>query len=508
MAILDAYGRPIRLQRLTERLAEAGLTGVRQIWHGSTASGLTPQRLASILSACDQGDLREFLTLAEEMEERDPHYMSVLGTRKRVVSGVTPIVKPGGDDAQSKKIAEAVRTELAEHEGLPDLIEDMLDALGKSYSVVEIDWDRSARLWTPGEFIYCDPRHFTFDRATGREIRLLDETAPVDGLPLEPAKFITHRSRIKSGLTFRGGLARVVAFSWMCKAYTLKDWIAFIETYGLPLRLGRYGPEATAEDVRKLFQAVANIGTDAAAVLPKSMEIDFENGPTATGTAIFESFARWADEQVSKAVLGQTMTADSGSSEAQAKVHNEVRHDIAASDARAVTGTLNRDLVRPFVDLNFGVQAVYPRLVFTVDEPEDAKAKVEGAVSLAGIGVKFKATELRQTLGYTDPAEGDEVVGGLASQPPAAAPGKLALNREAPRAPDIEEIAADMLEDWQELADGLQDAVGTAVDGATSYEDLLARLPEALRHMPTGLAVETLVKGMFKARVVGDQVDG
>lgn len=507
MALLDAYGRPIRTQTLTKRLAEPGLTGIRQIWSGSTASGLTPQRLASILRACDQGDLTEFLTLAEEMEERDPHYLSVLGTRKRVISGITPTVKPGGDDARSKEIAEAVQAHIADSEAFPDLVEDLLDSLGKSFAVVELDWARGSRLWTFNGFMHRDARHFVFDRETGTEIRMLDEADPVDGVRLEPAKFAVHRSRIKSGLTYRGGLARVVAFSWMCKQYTLKDWIAFIETYGLPLRLGRYGPEATADDVRKLFQAVANIGTDAAAVLPRSMEIDFENGPTATGDKLFETFARWTDEQISKAVLGQTMTADSGSSEAQAKVHNEVRHDIAVSDARAVSGTINRDIVRPFVDLNFGVQQVYPRLILTIDEPEDVKAKIEGAVSLAGIGVTFKASELRRKLGFSDPEEGDEVVGGSAAM---VAPGQsdsLALNRAGLDKDDLSDVEDEIAEDWQELADGLMAAIASVMDRAASYEDAIRLLPEALAHMPTGLAVDTLVKGMFKARALGDSRD-
>ena len=510
MALLDAYGRPIRTQALTQRLAEPGLTGIRQIWAGTAASGLTPQRLATILRACDQGDLTECLTLAEEMEERDPHYLSVLGTRKRVISGIAPSVEPGGEDARAKEIAEAVQAHIADHEGFPDLIEDLLDALGKSFSVVELDWARGSRLWSFNGFIHRDPRHFVFDREAGVEVRMLDEAEPVDGVALAPAKFAVHRSRIKSGLTYRGGLARVVAFAWMCKQYTLKDWIAFIETYGLPLRLGRYGPEATAEDVRKLFQAVANIGTDAAAVLPRSMEIDFENGPNATGDKLFETFARWTDEQISKAVLGQTMTADSGSSEAQAKVHNDVRHDIAVSDARAVTGTINRDIVRPFVDLNFGVQAVYPRLVLEVDEPEDVKAKIESAVSLAGIGVTFKASELRRKLGFSDPEDGDEVVGGAPAAPanPGDPKNRLALNRSGAGGDDLDEIEADMLGDWQELADDLQGAIATVMDGATSYEDVLKRLPEALAHMPTGLAVETLVKGLFQARALGDVRDG
>lgn len=512
MPILDAYGRPIQTTKLVQRLAEPGLTGIRQIWAGSAASGLTPQKLASILRACDQGEIHDFLTLAEEMEERDPHYLSVLGTRKRVVSGITPVIQAAGEDARSKEIAEAVEREIAQHEGFSDLIEDMLDALGKSFSVVEIDWAYGAPHWSINEFILRDPRHFVFDRATGRELRLLGDDAPVEGSELEPGKFIVHRSRIKSGLTYRGGLARVVAFGWMCKQYALKDWIAFIETYGLPLRLGRYGPEATPDDVRKLFQAVANIGTDAAAVLPLNMQIDFENGPAANGDKLFETFARWVDEQISKAVLGQTMTADSGSSEAQAKVHNDVRHDIAVSDARAVTGTINRDIVKPFVDLNFGLQKAYPRLILSIEEPEDAKAKIDAAVSLAGIGVKFKATELRQKLGFSDPEDGDETVGGNAeATPPAAVPpakNRLALNRAKAEVDDLGEIEDEMLADWQELADGLQAAVGSAVEGAETYEEVLAKLPEVLRLMPTGLAVETLVKGMFKARVIGDQVDG
>ena len=267
MALLDQYGRPVRLQKLTEPLAEGGMTGIRQTWAGSAASGLTPVKLASILRSCDQGELREFLILAEEMEERDPHYFSVLGTRKRAISGIMPQVEPASDSARDVEIAEAVREEIAEHPGFADLVEDLLDALGKGFSVVEIDWARSASRWTPERFDHRDPRFFTFDRETRRELRLLDEAGPVEGVALEPFKFITHRARMKSGLTYRGGLARVVAFGWMCKAYTFKDWMSFIETYGLPLRIGRYDANATKEDVAKLYQAVANIGTDAAAFI-------------------------------------------------------------------------------------------------------------------------------------------------------------------------------------------------------------------------------------------------
>ena len=118
----------------------------------------------------------------------------------------------------------------------------MLDALGKGFSQVELDWGRGKKSWWIEEFIRRDPRFFTFDRDTGQEVRLLDEEDLVNGVELKPFKWISHKAKLKSGLPIRGGLARLVAFGWICKSYTVKDWTAFIETYGLPLRLGRYGP--------------------------------------------------------------------------------------------------------------------------------------------------------------------------------------------------------------------------------------------------------------------------
>lgn len=510
--LLDAYGRPVETAKLTKMLAEPGTIGIRQVWSPSVASGLTPRRLAGILLACDQGDLDNFLVLAQEMEERDLHYFSVLGTRKRVISGVVPKVVATGESATETAIAEAVQAEIADHPGFSDLVESLLDALGKSFSVVEIEWKTDARRWGIAQFIHRDPRFFVFDKDRRQEIRLKTDVASWDGEALPPFKFLTHRVALKSGLTFRGGLARMVAFGWMCKQYTLKDWMAFIETYGLPMRLGRYGPEATAEDVRKLFQAVASIGSDAAAILPRSMEIDFQEPNRVSGDQVFENLARYIDEQVSKGVLGQTMTSDNGSSQSQATVHDGVRHDIAAADARAVSATINRDLVRPFVDLNFGVQKVYPRIVIEVPEPEDTKLLIDGAVALMGAGVKFKATELRGKLGFSDPEEGDEVVGGapVATPPPPAsnslAPNRVALNRQ--EGEDLlDETLADMLGDWEEVAGGMEAAIAGAIDGADSYEAVLERLPEALRQMPTAVLIDTLVKGMFKARAVGDAQD-
>ena len=70
-------------------------------------------------------------------------------------------------------------------------------------------------------------------------------------------------------------IARAAGWSYLFKNYVLKDWVTFTEVFGQPLRLGKYGTGATEADKQALLTAVANIGTDAAAIIPESMVIEF-----------------------------------------------------------------------------------------------------------------------------------------------------------------------------------------------------------------------------------------
>ncbi|MEH6737446.1 MAG: DUF935 domain-containing protein [Sulfitobacter sp.] len=508
--VRDAWDRVVNPKDVLEEQASGGMTGVRQSWAESVASGLTPQGLAGILRDCDNGNIDAFMTLAEEMEERDPHYASVLGQRKRAISGIAPTVKPFSEDPFDVEIAKWVEENICTHDGFADLIEDMMDAVGKGFSVVETDWETDADAWLPRSFKDRSQRFFQFDKETGRKIRLRDEADLIDGVELQPFRFIVHKAKLKTGQPFRGGMARVVAFSWMCKAYTVKDWMAFVETYGLPLRLGRYDQAATVKDVSALFRAVANIGTDAAAVLPKHMDIEFVQNTSGGGSQpIFENLARYVDEQISKAVLGQTMTTDNGSSNAQANVHNEVRHDVAGADARGITGTLNRDLVVPAVLFNFGPVKGFPKILITVEEPEDIKIKVDAVVALSKAGVTFKATEARAIVRMGDPDKDDEVFGGAVAvpEPKTAKTIHLAKSGAGEDSDTVDEIRRDMLSDWEPVADELLDPFKKAIEGADSYEAAIAAL-DAIDAFPSSKLINQLVAASFVARIAGDVEDG
>lgn len=493
MAILDQYGSPIDKTVLDKEIARPSMTGVRSIWNnGYVTGGLTPQRLAALLRDATEGNADAQLTLAEEMEEKDLHYASVLGTRKRAVARLPIVVEAASDDPKDVKLADEIRELFKTRRlGTKGMIEESLDALGKGYSAVEIMWDKSRQPWKPGRFEWRDPRFFQFDRETMRELRLKDEADLTNGIPLPPYKFIIHKPRLKCGIPIRGGLARLAAWTYIFKNYTIKDMAAFCEVFGMPLRLGKYRPGETEDNISILRAAVANLGSDAAAVIPEGMMIEFiETAQARGGEVLFISVADWFDKQMSKAILGQTMTADDGSSNSQAKVHNEVREDIRDADSEQLAETLERDLVIPYIDLNHGPQERYPSIYLREPDQTDIPVMSEALAKLVPLGLRVEASEVRDKLGFSDPAKDAECLGQSAPVPPT--PPKVPAKNHA-QALNSEQVAPES--DAADLLEGrLQDKAMAETDkwleqlrqlvmSATDMEDLRDRIIELYGQM-------------------------
>ena len=508
MALLDANGQPIRLADLKTEVATPSLTGVRQLWQDSIARGLTPARLTHVLESAAQGSADDYLTLALEMEERDPHYAAVLAVRKHAVAGLPVKVEAAAESGAPVAQADAVRGLVSRPE-FYGLLHDLLDALGKGYAVAEIVWDTRGRQWLPAAYRYRDPRWFMYDTATQAELRLRDNADPVNGLALAPYKFIVHQPQLRAGLAIRGGLARLVAFGWICKAYAMKDWLAYAEVFGMPLRLGRYGPGASAEDVAVLRRAVCSIGSDAAAVLPESMKIEFQKAAEAGGGGdLFQKLCEYLDRQTSKAVLGQTMTTDAqsaGLGSGQAQVQNEVRAELIRSDARLLAETVNRDLVRPFIDLNFGPQAVYPRVSLTLKEPEDLKLDAEVLAKLVPLGLKVGMAEVRDHFGWGDPDAQEELLG--APQATALAHTRrkaaVALNAASAAVDTPEQQTAVLAGTAEPALAELTAAIAAIVEESQSFEELRDKLTAAYPQLPEARLADLIGDALTAAHLAG-----
>jgi len=403
---------------LQKEVAAPSLTGIRTVWDATVAGGLTPFKLASLLQGAASGDANDYLTLAEEMEERDLHYRCEMSKRKLAVAALPVTVEAASDDAGDQVLADEIRA-LTKRPGFRGLLKDLLDSIGKGYSVCEIVWERGAK-WQPTRYEWRDPRFFTFDRVSRRQVRLLDEENMMEGIELAPYKFVCHVPHLKTGIPIRGGIARVAAWAYLCKNYTVKDWLAYAEVFGMPLRVGKYQPGADKDDIAILKSAVANLGSDAAAVIPESMLIEFvESAKSSGGHELYNKLADWLDAQVSRGILGQTATTVGtpgklGGDDAQ----SEVREDIRDDDALQLAETLNRDLIRPFIDLNFGVQERYPELILRAVEQDDLTLLTLALEKLVPLGLQVEQSVVRDKLGLPDPEEGAECLGNHNPEPP------------------------------------------------------------------------------------------
>ena len=470
---------------LQQEVAAASVTGVRRAWNDdSIARGLNPTKLANILAAANQGDIYDYLTLAEEMEEREPHYGSVLRTRKLAIEGLDRHVEPADDSEQSKKIADDINN-LVQAAEFDDLISALVDGLGKGFAASEVMWSG----FKPTRYVWRDPRYFRFADDDAYTLRLCNEDGTA-GPHLPAYKFVVHQPKLKAGVPIRGGLARMAALSYMCKTYALTDWMAFCEVFGMPIRVGKYGNGASEADKAVLKRAVANIGTDAAAIIPESMQVEFITAVNSTGgESLFENLANWLDKQISKAVLGQTMTADDGSSNAQSQVHNEVRIDLLKADAKQLAATVNQQLIKPYIDFNYGVQEVYPKFVLYVPEAEDIAGLVDGLAKLIPLGLKVPQNFVRDKLGIPDPQDDDELLVAPSPQgmgatefnratPPSAQTElSKALNNEQDRLHDIDED--DEMDGFINVTEQSIKALVSQLQAATSFDEMLSMLNDA-----------------------------
>ena len=526
--LLDQFGEPIppgAIETLRAEISATSAIAGRPPFSGHLAFGMDPGRMGAVLRAADNGNTLEWMILAEEIEELFAHYGAVLGKRRRQVVQLPITVKAADGDTAAETTAFEIHANFVrdwiETDVLQDALFDVTDAIGKGFSVSEITWQTEPGCVRPEALLYRPPRFFELSWVDGSTVWLRDDAG---FQPLTPHKFLVHRHPSKSGLIARSGLTRAVAFLFLYSSYTLKDWAIFCQGYGLPLRLGRYGPEASEDDKRVLWRAVASVAGDVAAIIPKSMEVEFVKGEShAAGTDLFLKRADWLNREVSKIVLGGTAGTDAiAGGHAVGKEHHQVEQDVERFDGRLLSTSCTRQLVQPMIAFTFGPQRAYPSIVIGQPEQVPLRDFIDAVTDLGPQGLRVRAQDVYDRLAIQAPSPEDDVVGGQAPQPvtvpPIPAPPVQLLDdasgharrgalltslvaRMAEKPPEVVERLSDRLQmDASGALAGMTEDVRRAFDQATSQQDLVHRLStlqlpqEAFAHaMQQAMAVAYLL---------------
>ena len=88
-------------------------------------------------------------------------------------------------------------------------------------------------------------------------------------------------------------------------------------------------------------------------VVPEGTTIDIKESSRGDAYNVYDKRIDRANSEMSKGVVGQTMTVDDGSSKSQSETHLEVFENLCAADAKLIAYVINDDLIPKMIRLGF-----------------------------------------------------------------------------------------------------------------------------------------------------------
>ena len=160
------------------------------------------------------------------------------------------------------------------------------------------------------------------------------------------------------------------------KRNTTADWAQFSEVFGMPIQ--EYIYETDDEESRqRAINDASNTGSLAVFVHSKDTELQLREAGNKTGSAdIYERLCERCNNELSKLILGNTLTTESSENGTQAlgTVHKKVEDKVAQTDRQYVLNVLNYDMADIFTAM--GINTEGGEFCFPEPKEVDANTKV------------------------------------------------------------------------------------------------------------------------------------
>lgn len=214
------------------------------------------------------------------------------------------------------------------------------------------------------------------------------------------------------------GMLSEMATLILAKKLAMGSWLDYIEKYGIPAK-SITTDNMTTERADELLQMGLDMISNHVAVLQGNEKIEFGFLPNTDAYKVFDEMINRLNSEISKRVLGQTMTTEDGSSNAQAQVHENVADDRHESDKLFIQYIINENLIPRLLKLS-SFYSPLANLSFDWDVTEEMEKgdMIDKAVALtnAGFMLDYKVLADKtgmpitgfQTVAVAEPSEDDD----------------------------------------------------------------------------------------------------
>jgi phage gp29-like protein len=376
--------------------------------------GLTPQMLSVYLDNFMLGFVGYAALVWDQLEKRDDVIRNVASKRKKAIAKFKRKSFQREQSAEAEAHAQAldefydnmtVVNALDQNEtgGLPLLIRQMMDAVGKYYAVHEIVWmpgslsDGSNVLTAELRFV---PLWF-FENRSGKLQFLKLPLGGANGEPLEPGGWM---------ITKGDGIMEACSIAYMFKNMPLKDWVSYSDKFGTPGVLGQTNAAKGSEAGEALKAAVASFGQNWSGVvygadgsIKEPISLITARGE---GTLPFPPLVERMDRAMISLWRGSdlaTMSADNKGASVQ-----EGESDILLEDdAAMISETLQMYIDRWVIWQKYGVSPLaYSRIV--VPEARNVALDLQIDELLLRAGARLGERERLEYYGRPLIADGDK----------------------------------------------------------------------------------------------------
>lgn len=141
------------------------------------------------------------------------------------------------------------------------------------------------------------------------------------------------------------------------KKNMLAFWDTFGEIFGMPMRIARTTSRDEKEQNR-LLDMLNNSGNKLSMVAPMDTEIQFVESGKSDAYNVYDKRIDRSNSELSKLIIGQTMTIEDGSSLSQSQTHLEVFENLVESDRDMLRDIVNNQLIPRMVKHGFPVKGL------------------------------------------------------------------------------------------------------------------------------------------------------
>jgi len=344
----------------------------------------------------------------------DEHLEAVSGVRAAAVSGSAYHLTAGGDGSR-ESAALALCAENFDDLNVSRVVEELMECVFYGYKPAEILWKAAGGKWLIDDIVGKPSEWFAFDD----ENTLVFKGRGLEAQALPDNKFLCAQHRASYDNPYGQKAYSKCFWPVVFKRSGWQWWTTFVEKYAGVLAIGHY-PQKDEKLKDEILEMLEKMVADAVGVVPDGTEVELkEAAGKGVASQVYAQYLEAADNAISKAILGQTLTTQIGKngSFAAAQVHDMVRQDLVKADKRRIAQLMTRAL--SWLTLyNFGPDVRPPRFAF--DEPEDLKKeKAERDKLLYGVGVRFKPEHIAAE--YNIPLEHFEIDASASSQDQAQA---------------------------------------------------------------------------------------